>query len=238
MRLFLCLWIFAGSLVARDYVALSTPPGAAAPEVTGKREWLDREMPPASTFKILLAWAILEEGRIRPEEKILSADAAGGPRGLTLQEAMRTSSNAYFESAVLRMDRTELKARLQKSGWFPTVPDWPNGRILSLVSDGPLRITPAHLHRMTRELAEGRLGSSERVRSELRQSMEWPGRGVHGKTGTFGGAAWMTGYKVHPGGVHVVTVLVPYQVPDWKPARIMAVSEFYRILGEPFPDGI
>lgn len=207
--------------------------------VAGNLSLADVPACPASTFKLVIALASLEEGIAVPSSRHGCADVPplGEPREIDMREAMRHSSNEYFLwlAARLGADRiAEWAARVGFSGG-PGGGDWLGGDPTAMVRGGTLKVTPRQLHAFTVRLMRGGATSGPAVQGMLEDVMAWPSQessiGLFGKTGAWGGAAWFTGFVDRAGARTAVTVFVPYRVPEWRPARDRAIETFYARAG-------
>lgn len=233
------LWlVLSPGLRAQNFVLLQTG-GDGKTAVSGDKTLLAGAYPPASTFKILIAWAALKEGVATPETPHLCADRGGKETGMG--EAMYFSSNDYFRWLASRLDRGKFDALIRESGWGGK--DFKAGIWLESGPDGTerggeLKVTVEQVHALSRQLLEAKSGP---VAGALKKVMRRPWNDaqsrVYGKSGAWGGAVWMTGYydAEKAEDRKAVTVFVPYGVPEWKPAREKAMREFYRCLGVPEP---
>lgn len=222
------------SYITHDFCVLETVSGRGTELVEGIEAIRYRRYPPASLFKILVAWAAFERGLADAATPFLCQDAPGGPRELTLAQAMFVSSNDYFRTLSEAVGKAELDARAIQAGWLAegATDRWLAKGASGIERGGEMRVTPAEVHAFTVMLMEGKVGSNARVRAELLRALRRPpdGQGpeVFAKTGAWGGAAWMTGFGPDgKKGRKAVTVLVSYRVPNWRPARDLAVRTFY-----------
>lgn len=233
------LWlIFVPGLQAQGFVLLQTDAGGKT-TVSGDKALLAGSYPPASTFKLLIAWAAFREGLATPDSLHLCADRGGKEVGMA--EAMYFSSNDYFRWLALRLDRDQFDALIRESGWGgknfkPGI--WLESGPGGTERGGELKVSVEQVHVLSRRLMGAKPGP---VTDDLRKVMRRPWNDresrVYGKSGAWGGAVWMTGYYDAERAEErkAVTVFVPYAVPDWKPAREKAMAEFYRCLGLPEP---
>jgi beta-lactamase class D len=195
----------------------------------------------ASTFKVFLAWAALEEGVVRPETRRPVADrhVPGAPREITLLEAMFYSSNDYFIGLLPTEALARLPARLVESGLADAPPPrWLEGPPREICSGGSLRVTPRRNHQFMLRLALGHLTSSPAIQAQLEAVCLWPPREgplrVYGKTGTLTGAVWFNGFARDPATQRLVvrTIFIPGTVSQ----RPLAIRRFYEGIGLPWQD--
>lgn len=198
---------------------------------------------PGSTFKIVIAWAALEEALVAPDTRHHCDDAPppGGPRDIDLREAMRGSSNAYFLWLAERLGETRLTEFVNRSGFAPApvAAGWIGPDSRAVVRGGEIAVSAWQLHVFTLRVMSGGLASGPAVQAALEAAMAWPSADpvvrVFGKSGTWGGAAWFTGFVERKTGRKAITVLAPYVVPDWRPARERAIRLFYDRAGVAAP---
>ena len=238
MKYFLILFLAALTakvLAAQDYVLLVTEVGGKT-VVSGKAELAEQRFVPASTFKVLLAWAALEEGIVTPETKQLLRDkhVPKTPREADLHEAMYYSSNDYFVWLAEKLGAEKLKRYIAVSGYAGgAVPsDWPS--VKSLHGGGGLTVTPRENHEFMQKVATGKLTSSPKIQAQLLEVLRWPctdaNKQLYGKTGTSNGAVWFNGFGIANGGETVVTVFMP-GTAEYRPR---VIAGFYEIFKERF----
>ena len=235
----LAIWLLSFfDLWSQSFVVMQTE-GEGKTSVSGDRVLLTGSYPPASTFKILIAWAALKSGGATPETLHFCADRGGKEVGMA--EAMYFSSNDYFRWLGLSLGREKLAAVVRESGFGgknlkPETWSLEGGE--GLERGGNLKVSVEEMHSLTLRLMRQKPGKlSDDLRSVLKRPWKDPESRVFGKSGAWGGAVWMTGFfeSNHVGKNRAVTVFVPYAVPDWKPAREKALNEFYRCLELPRP---
>lgn len=222
-----------------DFCVLETVGSGSTTLVQGTEAVRHRRYAPASLFKIIVAWAAFERGVADSRTPFVCNDAPGGVRAeLTLAQAMFFSSNDYFRALAEVVGKANLDTYAIRAGWLTqaAVDHWLPEGVSGIERGGTMRVTPQEVHDFTVALMNGKVGSTPKVRQALAQSLRRPPEGggpeVYGKTGAWGGAAWMTGYG--PSGAKgrkAVTVLVSYRIPNWRPARDLAVKTFYQRLG-------
>ncbi len=222
-----------------DFCVLETVGNGPVKLVDGTEAVRHRRYAPASLFKIIVAWAAFERGVADPRTPFLCGDAPGGVRAeLTLAQAMFFSSNDYFRALAEAVGKPDLDTYAIRAGWLTpaAAESWLPQGVSGIERGGTMRVTPQEVHAFTVDWMNGKVGSNARVRHDLAQALRRPLEGggpeVYGKTGAWGGAAWMTGFG--PSGAKgrkAVTVLVSYRVPNWRPARDLAVQTFYSRLG-------
>ncbi|HPA18926.1 MAG TPA: penicillin-binding transpeptidase domain-containing protein [Verrucomicrobiae bacterium] len=227
------------------YVVLETIGGGGAEIVAGDAALADVAACPASTFKLVIALAVLEGGIAAPSERHVCHDVPGGNgrREIDMREAMRCSSNEYFLWLAGRLRPEKIVGWAVRTRFVDGVVagDWLGGDASAVVRGGVLKVTARRLHGFTVRLMRGGLASTPEVQLMLEDVMSWPcpdpGAKVFGKTGAWGGAAWFTGFVERGGARKATTVLVPYRVPDWRPARERAIGLFFERTGVARPSG-
>lgn len=190
---------------------------------------------PASTFKILIALAALEEGIASPGRLILCSDPhiASSPRHLDLHHAMVLSSNAYFRGLVVELGRNRLEQWVEKSGILekPLDRSWIGKDLSAAVHGGKILVTPRALHRLMQNIAGFGVGTRPDVRESLVSVLEWPSPDpsvrLYGKTGVYGGAVWFTGFGDRNGKRTIVTVFQHGTIAD----RPAVIARFYQAFG-------
>lgn len=229
-------WGCAG---AEEFVMLETGGGVATVFVTGRVELADAPACPASTFKLVIALAAMEEGMATPDLRHRCGDVptvdSRGEAGM--REAMRYSSNDYFLWLAGRLGAERVASWATRVGFAegPLASDWVGVDSSAVVRGGALKVTPRQVHAFTVRLMRGAVTSGAEVQRMMEEVMAWPSPDpsvrLCGKTGAWGGAAWFTGFVDRSGERKAVTVLVPYRVPEWGPARERAIREFYARAG-------
>jgi beta-lactamase class D len=211
------LIFFLASLVsAADFIVLETEQGGKTEVVGGEASVAGKAVTPASTFKIVIAWAGMEEGMIDPSTRRRCSDAyiPGTPRELTLAEAMFYSSNQYFAWVAKKMGEKRLRQYAGKSGFFPKpIPDnWLDEGIATAAHGGNLTVDARQQHGFIQRVMNGRLASSPEIQKKLLECMVWPSSdpkiALYGKTGSWTGVAWFNGFGCQDGKWKAVTVLL------------------------------
>lgn len=253
LRLIACLTIpslfFLHPLFARDpdlhYLTIRQPVSydknreILAEVIRGNRELLERSFPPASLFKVVIARSALRHDAIRPGESYaVERDFPGKKRDL--HDILFYSSNHAFLLVARRIGKEKLKSDAMQSGMLnlPLPADFADPSSSAIFRGDGATTTPRRVHAYFLALSES---------TEMDEFLRWPGRcaaaqssegssfpeagKISAKSGTWGGAAWMAGYCRDGHSVTVVTVLVPYSVPRWRPARQQAIGLFYKELG-------
>ncbi|MDR0533172.1 MAG: hypothetical protein LBH01_04385 [Verrucomicrobiales bacterium] len=248
--LFLIGWVTltVNLFAAENWVVLKTD-ASGKTEVEGNAVLADQKFTPASTFKVMIAWAALEEGLVTPKTKHLVKDSyvPGAPRELDLHEALYFSSNDYFDWLGKKLGREKLEKYIAISGYAGGKP--PKGWLdnMDLVErGGTITITPRENQEFFYKLQQGpdcfqqkKPVSSEAVMMMLRTVLRWPNANAEamlwGKTGAAGGAVWFIGYgtRATESGVNwtqAVTVFAKGGVE----LRPMMIDKFYAAYGNKF----
>jgi hypothetical protein len=256
----LSAFLIAGGLTARaDVVLTSIIPGEEMPVVEGNRQEADKAFTTASTFKMIVALAALEEGILAAGTKLACNDAhlPRRPMTLELREAMFFSSNDYFAHLARKLGNEQIQQMARACAFGNDAPppknidDWAHG--------GNVRITPRQQHAFMRRLAAARLPADSRNQWGLQNALAWPRSAplaamaiksgdlpaafateenpspeFFGKTGSWDGIRWFTGYallppetklgQTQPRRARIVTVLLT------KPGstRQQAIDAFYK----------
>jgi beta-lactamase class D len=211
------MYFLSNRLYAGDFVVLETEQGGKTAVVAGNVSNAGTKVSPCSTFKIIIAWAALEEGLVSPETRRLCADAyiPDTPRDLSLKEAMDYSSNDYFAWLAEKIGSTKLTAYLNQSGLLPEpAPDqWLSRGIQDAVHGGDLTVDAWQEHRFIQRVMEGKLASSSTIQQQVLECLKLPSGDsniiLYGKTGAKDGkVAWLTGFGCKNSKWKAVTVLV------------------------------
>ncbi|MDX2227752.1 MAG: penicillin-binding transpeptidase domain-containing protein [Verrucomicrobiae bacterium] len=199
----------------------------------GEKSLAGRLLTPASTFKIVIAWAGLESGRISPSTRILCRDkhVAGTPRELDLREALHTSSNDYFVETFRRIGREKFIGYVQQSGFSSRAlpEDWLEKNPDRVSRAGEETVTARALHQWFERVCVEGLSKEERVNHQLKEALFWGelpgGIRLYGKTGTSDGAARFVCLAEKGPMRHVFSSLVTYAKPgEGLQARAQAVK--------------
>lgn len=240
------VWLLVGGVslsAAEAFVILEDSTGEVPKVVAGQMELVSKKTTPASTFKIVLTWAGLEEKLVTPATAFRCADAhvPGTPRLLTLQQAMFYSSNDYFTTLAGKLGRSRVLAYAEKAGLAsPEFSKWLPESLAGVAHAGDLKVSPAQVHALSSRLAHGQLASSPEIQKQLLEAMTWPSTKpevlVYAKTGTWSGAVWCTGFGGPADDLKAVTVFMPYTGTEWQPVRKQAIEKFYARFGLPAPE--
>ncbi|MDR1144636.1 MAG: serine hydrolase [Verrucomicrobiales bacterium] len=236
MALMLAVTVSGAGAELRDFVVLQTGVDGKT-TVSGDAALAELKFTPASTFKVLIAWAALEEGLVTPGTKHLVKDqfVPGAPRELDLHDALYFSSNDYFDWLGKKLGREQLEKYITVSGYAggKMPPGWLDD-MDTVERGGTLTVTPRENHAFMLKLAGGQLTSSPSIQKLLLQALRWPckdaDRGLYGKTGTADGVLWFNGFSLSNRRCEVVTVF-GLGTPKW---RLRIIGAFYEIFKEQF----
>lgn len=213
--LLLFLTLSLGSLSADDdYLILETENDHPM-TVQGNKNLISQSFSPASTFKIIIAWAGLEEGIVQPSttHEVKDRHIPRTPRSISLKEALFFSSNDYFVWLYRPLGLETLTKYVQRSELFgKSVPvDWLGDDSQAVVRAGNLKVSPLQQHQFILKLMNGKLVSPDKA-ALLRTALEWPSSKSHlrlfGKTGSWGDIVWFNGFGESDTGKKAVTVLI------------------------------
>jgi beta-lactamase class D len=195
----------AGDSVEGTFVLVDVGTGATQ---TVNADLAGARFSPMSTYKVVIAAAALEVGVLRDEHTIIKwdgrvHDTPAGNRDLDLREAMKLSSNWYFQEVFRRLGEGRMRAFAEKLG-FGAATGTP--RAGTTWMDGGLTITPVEQAQFFARFAAGQLPVSARTQDVLRRILVIDERGpitLRGKTGTGwldGGVtiAWLAGTVEQP----------------------------------------
>ncbi|MDR1191841.1 MAG: serine hydrolase [Verrucomicrobiales bacterium] len=235
----LALTVSVSRAELREFVVLRTAIDDQT-TVSGDTALADVKFTPASTFKVLIAWAALEEGLVTPETKywVNEKHVPGGPRELTLCEAMFFSSNDYFDWLGKRLGREKLEQYITRSGYAGgQVPQGWLDDLDAVERGGTLTITPRENHEFMRKIAARKLASSARINSDLWRVLHWPGgadkvKNIYGKTGSADGALWFNGFA----GCCELDGVVTVMARDKASQRLTVIKKFYAQFGVEFDE--
>ncbi|RCK80976.1 MAG: hypothetical protein OZSIB_2353 [Candidatus Ozemobacter sibiricus] len=171
-------WAQVLALPAGEFIILESDQETPPRLVAGNPDLLDIPACPASTFKIILAWAALERGIIATDTRLPCRDPHLGSatRRLDLGQALLYSSNAYFQTLAPRIGRPALDTFLRESGYLP--PDalrgWLGKDWSPVVKGGRLRISPRQQHVFLTRLLNDEIAVGQRSRPALLEALRWP----------------------------------------------------------------
>ena len=161
--------------------------------VAGSKAEMDVAREPASTFKVVIAWAALDRGLIADVEKPLEK-----AEGLGLRQSLQKSINPPFAILAEKLGGKVLGQYAERSGLIEgSIPkEWMRGGGKEAVHGADLKTTLRKEHQMAVGWMRGTApwdGEAERM---LQEALVWKGEKivVRAKSGSYGGCLWMTGY--------------------------------------------
>ena len=161
--------------------------------VAGSKAEMDVAREPASTFKVVIAWAALDRGLIADVEKPLE-----GAEGLGLRQSLQKSINPPFAILAEKLGEEVLGKYAERSGLIEgSIPkDWMRGGGKEAVHGGDLKTTLRREHQMAVGWMRGTAPWNGEVGKRLQDALIWKGEKivVRAKSGSYGGCLWMTGY--------------------------------------------
>ncbi len=212
-----------------DYIAMTSGRGAV-----GNIALESMCFPIASLFKVVLAYGAFRSMVITADEELPCADGMerAGRENLNVRDALLHSSNAFFRQLMSRIRPVDLVAAMRELQFPSAVPA--ESRLTSQWGDlwhgGDIEISPREVFRFTGVLAKlAGSGAHAAFISSLERPSEHSGVRIYGKTGTWGGAAWCTGFAMRAQAretVEIATVLARYDVPGWELAHRFALQVF------------
>lgn len=214
--------------------------------INGDPTLLSRPAYPASLFKIVILVALSREGKLDSAERF-DVEERISNTPVDIRQATYRSSNRAFLMLARRLDARLLREEAIRMRFFRAPPPASFGRSDSIYRGEDEKTDPLSIHRfMTRVAGGADLAKPE----ELHNFLLWPGScliaaksdreigRIHAKSGAWGGSAWMSGFCAGKRPKEVVTVFVPYEPPQWRPARERAIRLFYGALQATVPDDV
>ena len=192
-----CLGVWSHALAEEKYPAgmtiLETPKSGEMQVVRGSDSEMDLPREPASTFKVVIAWAALEEGSVQDVETPLE-----GAGGMGLRESLQKSINPPFALLAEKIGARRLAEYASRSGLIEgKIPkDWMKGGGQEAAHAGELKTTLRKEHEMAVGWMRGASPWNGAAGKKLQDALVWKGEKVllRAKTGSYGGCLWMTGY--------------------------------------------
>jgi beta-lactamase class D len=170
-----------------------TPKTGEMQVVTGSKAEMDVQREPASTFKVVIAWAALDRGLIRDVETPLE-----GADGLGLRQSLQKSINPPFALLAEKLGGEILGEYAERSGLIEgKIPkDWMKAGGQEAAHGGDLKTTLRREHTMAVAWIRGTAPWDGEAGKMLQDALVWKGEKVllRAKTGSYGGCLWMTGY--------------------------------------------
>ena len=161
--------------------------------VAGSKAEMDVAREPASTFKVVIAWAALDRGLIADVEKPLE-----GAEGLGLRQSLQKSINPPFAILAEKLGGEVLGEYAKRSGLIEgSIPkEWMRGGGKEAVHGGDLKTTLRREHQMAVGWMRGTAPWDGEAGKKLQDALVWKGEKVllRAKTGSYEGCLWITGY--------------------------------------------
>ena len=161
--------------------------------VAGSKAEMDVAREPASTFKVVIAWAALDRGLIADVEKPLE-----GAEGLGLRQSLQKSINPPFAILAEKLGGEVLGEYAERSGLIEgSIPKkWMRGGGKEAVHGGDLKTTLRKEHQMAVGWMRAEKPWDREAGKKLQDALVWKGERivVRAKSGSYGGCLWMTGY--------------------------------------------
>ena len=191
------LGVWSAALADEKYpdgmTIVETPMSGEMQVVTGSKVELDVAREPASTFKVVIAWAALDRGLVQDVETPLK-----GADGLGLRQSLQKSINPPFALLAEKMGGEILGEYAERSGLIEgkILKSWMRAGGQEAVHGGELKTTLRREHSMAVGWMRGTAPWNGAAGKKLQDALVWKGERVMvwAKTGSFGGCLWMTGY--------------------------------------------
>ena len=172
---------------------VETPMSGEMQVVTGSKVDVDVAREPASTFKVVIAWAALDRGLVHDVETPLK-----GAEGLGLRQSLQKSINPPFALLAEKLGGEILGEYAERSGLIEgeILKSWMKAGGKEAVHGGDLKTTLRREHSMAVAWMRGTEPWNGKVGKKLQEALVWKGEKVFlwAKTGSYGGCLWMTGY--------------------------------------------
>ena len=170
-----------------------TPKTGEMQVVTGSKAEMDVQREPASTFKVVIAWAALDRGLIRDVETPLE-----GADWLGLRQSLQKSINPPFALLAEKLGGEVLGEYAVRSGLIEgQIPrGWMKAGGQEAAHAADLKTTLRREHSMAVAWMRGTAPWDGEAGKKLQDALVWKGEKVllRAKTGSYGGCLWMTGY--------------------------------------------
>ena len=191
------LGVWSAALADEKYpdgmTIVETPMSGEMQVVTGSKVEMDVAREPASTFKVVIAWAALDRGLVQDVETPLK-----GADGLGLRQSLQKSINPPFALLAEKMGGEILGEYAERSGLIKgkILKSWMKTGGQEAVHGGELKTTLRREHSMAVGWMRGTAPWNGAAGKKLQDALVWKGERVvvWAKTGSFGGCLWMTGY--------------------------------------------
>jgi beta-lactamase class D len=172
---------------------LETAKGGEMQVVTGNKAEMDVAREPASTFKVVIAWAALDRGLVQDLESPLE-----GAEGLGLRQSLQKSINPPFALLAEKLGGEVLGEYAVRSGLIEgQIPrGWMKAGGQEAAHAADLKTTLRREHSMAVAWMRGTAPWDGDAGNKLQDALVWKGEKVllRAKTGSYGGCLWMTGY--------------------------------------------
>jgi len=161
--------------------------------VTGSKAEMDVAREPASTFKVVIAWAALDRGLVKDVETPLE-----GAEGLGLRQSLQKSINLPFAILAEKLGGAVLGEYAERSGLIEgKIPKgWMKAGGQEAAHAADLKTTLRREHSMAVAWMRSTSPWNGEAGKKLQDALVWKGEKVllRAKTGSYGGCLWMTGY--------------------------------------------
>jgi len=185
----------AGENYPDGMTILETAKSGEMQVVTGGKAEMDVPREPASTFKVVIAWAALDRGLVQDVETPLE-----GAEGLGLRQSLQKSINSPFAILAEKLGREVLGEYAERSGLIEgKIPkEWMKAGGQEAAHAADLKTTLRREHSMAVAWMRGTAPWDGQAGKKLQDALVWQGEKVllRAKTGSYGGCLWMTGYGV------------------------------------------
>jgi beta-lactamase class D len=172
---------------------LETPWSGEMQVVTGSKAEMDAPREPASTFKVVIAWAALDRGLVQDVETPLEA-----AEGLGLRQSLQKSINPPFAILAEKLGGEVLGDYAERSGLIEgKIPKgWMKAGGQEAAHGADLKTTLRREHSVAVAWMRGTAPWDGQAGKKLQDALIWKEEKVllRAKTGSYGGCLWMTGY--------------------------------------------
>jgi beta-lactamase class D len=172
---------------------VETPMSGEMKLVMGSKAEMDVAREPASTFKVVIAWAALDRGLVQDVEAPLK-----GAEELGLRQSLQKSINLPFAILAEKLGGEVLGEYAERSGLIEgKIPKgWMKAGGQEAAHAANLKTTLRREHSMAVGWMRGTEPWNGKVAKKLQDALVWKGEKVllRAKTGSYGGCLWMTGY--------------------------------------------
>jgi beta-lactamase class D len=195
--LFGWLGIFSAALGEEKHpdgmTILETPRSGQMQVVAGRRAEMDVAREPASTFKVVIAWAALDRGLVQDVEAPLE-----GAEGWGLRQSLQKSINPPFAILAEKLGEEVLGEYAERSGLIEgKIPKgWMKAGGQEAAHAADLKTTLRREHSMAVAWMRGIAPWDGEAGKKLQDALIWKREKVllRAKTGSYGGCLWITGY--------------------------------------------